>query len=205
MRWFELWMCDTDSETLGKAKKKKKKIQYSASHNLFWTGTVSSVSHYTAKWIVCPCGMNFTMTLCLSQNMEHKLFSVEIVCLNLLIFWDSRCFYCIECHFDSCVLKDAHVSSPVPAYVWILSPCSVKKFQNTYVFCKKKKKKKKHALMHTHKLEETYKYQNKHTAEKICDASSHRTIRLNILIVWLIYSYSESKYGDRMILQTVRN
>lgn len=59
--------------------------------------------------------------------------------------------------------------------------------------------------MHTHKLEETYKYQTKHTAEKICDASSHRTIRLNILIVWLIYSYSESKYGDRMILQTVRN
>lgn len=141
-KWDDLsFECAIQTQKLWTKQKKKKKIQYSASHNLFWTGTVSSVSHYTAKWIVWPCGMNFTMTLCLSQNMVHKPFSVEIVCLNLLIFWDSRCFYCIECHFDSCVLKDAHVSSPVPAYVWILSPCSVKKFQNTYVFCKKKKKK----------------------------------------------------------------
>jgi len=45
--------------------------------------------------------------------MVHMIFLVEIICLNFFLFGEPVGFQCRDCCFDSGVIWETHVSSPV--------------------------------------------------------------------------------------------
>ena len=99
-------------------KQKSGGTQHSAPFVLNCTPQILQRFTKTAEFIVVPWGKNSTKrTPGLSQNTVHMIFLVENVCLKFFLFGEPVCIQCKDCCFDSGVIWDTHVSSPVT--IWL--------------------------------------------------------------------------------------
>jgi hypothetical protein len=88
------------------------------------------VSQLTPALIVEPWGKKFTSrTPFLSQNIVHKTFRVEMVCLNFVFLGDDACLYSINC-FNSrvpCATPMSHPLWPHDSRSFRIPHCIVRK------------------------------------------------------------------------------